>query len=59
MELHEIIRQRRAELNMSQSELAAKVGVDKRQIRRYESGENPANIAHRQGHRQRARHHHR
>jgi DNA-binding XRE family transcriptional regulator len=33
------IRQRRAELNMWQSELAAKVGVDKRQIRRYESGE--------------------
>src|SRR5215467_9471532 len=39
MELSEIIRQRRADLNMSQSELAAKVGVDKRQIRRYESGE--------------------
>jgi len=39
MELNEIIRQRRADLNMSQSELAAKVGVDKRQIRRYESGE--------------------
>ena len=31
--------QRRAGLNMWQSELAAKVGVDKRQIRRYESGE--------------------
>jgi transcriptional regulator with XRE-family HTH domain len=39
MELHEIIRERRGELNMSQAELAAKVGVDKRQIRRYESGE--------------------
>jgi transcriptional regulator with XRE-family HTH domain len=39
MELNEIIRQRRSELDMSQSELAAKVGVDKRQIRRYESGE--------------------
>jgi transcriptional regulator with XRE-family HTH domain len=39
MELHEIIRQRRAELNMSQSELAAKAGVGKRHIRRYESGE--------------------
>lgn len=39
MELHEIIRQRRTELGMSQTELAAKVGVDKRQIRRYESGE--------------------
>jgi transcriptional regulator with XRE-family HTH domain len=39
MELNEIIRQRRSDLDMSQSELAAKVGVDKRQIRRYESGE--------------------
>lgn len=39
MELHEIIRQRRSELGVSQAELAAKVGVDKRQIRRYESGE--------------------
>ena len=39
MDLNEIIRQRRSELDMSQSELAAKVGVDKRQIRRYESGE--------------------
>jgi transcriptional regulator with XRE-family HTH domain len=39
MELHEIIRQRRTELGVSQTELAAKVGVDKRQIRRYESGE--------------------
>ena len=39
MELNEIIRQRRSELGMSQSELAAEVGVDKRQIRRYESGE--------------------
>jgi len=39
MELNEIIRQRRTELDMSQSDLAAKVGVDKRQIRRYESGE--------------------
>lgn len=39
MELNEIIRQRRSELDMSQSDLAAKVGVDKRQIRRYESGE--------------------
>jgi transcriptional regulator with XRE-family HTH domain len=39
MELHEIIRQRRSELDMSQSDLAAKVGVDKRQVRRYEAGE--------------------
>jgi transcriptional regulator with XRE-family HTH domain len=39
MEMHEIIRQRRADLGMSQGDLAAKVGVDRRQIRRYESGE--------------------
>jgi transcriptional regulator with XRE-family HTH domain len=39
MELHEVIRQRRSELNMSQTELAVRTGVDKRQIRRYESGE--------------------
>lgn len=39
MELHEIIRQRRTDLKMSQAELAAKVGVDTRQIRRYEAGE--------------------
>jgi transcriptional regulator with XRE-family HTH domain len=39
MELHEVIKQRRSELDMSQTELAARAGVDKRQIRRYESGE--------------------
>jgi transcriptional regulator with XRE-family HTH domain len=39
MELHDIMRRRRAELNMSQAELAARVGMDKRQIRRYEAGE--------------------
>jgi transcriptional regulator with XRE-family HTH domain len=39
MELHEIIRQRRTDLGMSQGDLAARVGVDQRQIRRYESGE--------------------
>lgn len=39
MELNEIMRQRRAELNMSQADLASRVGVDKRQIRRYEAGE--------------------
>ena len=39
MEMHEVIRQRRSELGMSQGDLAAKVGVDRRQIRRYESGE--------------------
>lgn len=39
MELGEIMRQHRQELNLSQAELAAKVGVDKRQIRRYEAGD--------------------
>jgi periplasmic divalent cation tolerance protein len=35
----EAIRRRRAELRLSQAELAAAAGVDKRQIRRYEAGE--------------------
>lgn len=39
MEMNEVIRQRRGELGMSQGDLAAKVGVDRRQIRRYEAGE--------------------
>src|SRR3954465_4258960 len=39
MELADVLRQRRAELGMSQAELAAAAGVDARQIRRYESGE--------------------
>lgn len=39
MELGQVIRQRRADLGLSQAELAAAVGVDKRQIRRYEAGE--------------------
>lgn len=39
MEMPEIIRQRRAELGLSQVELAERVGIDKRQIRRYENGE--------------------
>ena len=39
MEMNEVIRERRSELGMSQGDLAAKVGVDRRQIRRYESGE--------------------
>ncbi|MGH8918666.1 MAG: helix-turn-helix transcriptional regulator [Actinomycetes bacterium] len=39
MEMHDVIRRRRAELDMSQGDLATKVGVDRRQIRRYESGE--------------------
>lgn len=39
MEMAEVMRQRRAELNMSQNELAAAAGVAVRQIRRYEAGE--------------------
>jgi transcriptional regulator with XRE-family HTH domain len=35
MDLAEVIRRRRAELGMSQADLAAAAGVDKRQIRRY------------------------
>jgi transcriptional regulator with XRE-family HTH domain len=37
--MSEVIRGRRAELGMSQAQLAAAAGVDTRQIRRYESGE--------------------
>src|ERR1700754_4093706 len=39
MEMNEVIRQRRSELGMSQGDLAERVGVDRRQIRRYEAGE--------------------
>lgn len=39
MDLGEVIRRRRVELGMSQSDLARKAGVDARQIRRYETGE--------------------
>ncbi|MFE5186973.1 helix-turn-helix transcriptional regulator [Streptomyces sp. NPDC056628] len=35
----EVIRKRRNELGMSQAELATAAGVDRRQIRRYEAGE--------------------
>lgn len=35
----EIIKRRRAELGLSQADLAAAAGVDQRQIRRYETGE--------------------
>jgi transcriptional regulator with XRE-family HTH domain len=37
--MHEVIRQRRAELGLSQRDLASAAGVDVRQIRRYEAGE--------------------
>ncbi len=39
MEFSEVIRTRRAELGLSQADLAAAAGVDRRQIRRYEAGE--------------------
>jgi DNA-binding XRE family transcriptional regulator len=39
VEMSEVIRQRRADLGMSQGDLARAVGVDTRQIRRYEAGE--------------------
>jgi transcriptional regulator with XRE-family HTH domain len=39
MEFSEVIRERRAELGMSQRDLATAAGVDVRQIRRYEAGE--------------------
>lgn len=37
--MHEVMRQKRNELGLSQAELAAQVGSDGRQIRRYEAGE--------------------
>jgi transcriptional regulator with XRE-family HTH domain len=39
MEMPEVIRTRRAQLGLSQAELATAAGVDRRQIRRYEAGE--------------------
>ena len=39
VDMGEVLRQRRAELGMSQAELATAAGVDARQIRRYETGE--------------------
>src|ERR671938_576264 len=37
--MQEIMRKRRIEQGLSQADLAASVGLDKRQIRRYEAGE--------------------
>jgi transcriptional regulator with XRE-family HTH domain len=45
MEMPEVLRTRRTELGMSQADLAAQVGVDKRQIRRYEAGETQPTLA--------------
>jgi len=42
--MSEVIRRRRAELGLSQADLAAAAGVDKRQIRRYEAGEAQPNL---------------
>lgn len=39
VEMGEVIRRRRADLGMSQADLARTAGVDTRQIRRYEAGE--------------------
>jgi transcriptional regulator with XRE-family HTH domain len=39
VEMAEVLRRRRTELGLSQAELAEAAGVDKRQIRRYEAGE--------------------
>ena len=39
MDMPDVLRQRRAALALSQSDLADAVGLDKRQIRRYEAGE--------------------
>jgi transcriptional regulator with XRE-family HTH domain len=39
MEMSEVLKRRRNDLGMSQADLAAAAGVDARQIRRYESGE--------------------
>lgn len=39
VEMAEVIRARRASLGLSQAELAEQVGIDKRQIRRYEAGD--------------------
>ena len=37
--MSEVIRSRRLELGLSQAQLAQEAGVDTRQIRRYEAGE--------------------
>jgi DNA-binding XRE family transcriptional regulator len=44
MQTPEIIRRRRLELGLSQAELAAAVGLDSRQIRRYETGDSQPSL---------------
>ena len=39
MDMPEVIRRRRAELGLSQADLASAANVDQRQIRRYEAGQ--------------------
>ena len=50
MDMAEVIRRRRAELGLSQADLAKAAGVDTRQIRRYEAGQPPV-LSGRRGHR--------
>jgi len=45
MEMQEVMKARRAELGLSQAELGERVGVDKRQVRRYEAGETQPTLA--------------
>src|SRR5712692_7192595 len=45
VEMPKVMRARRTQLGLSQVELAAAVGVDRRQIRRYESGEQQPTLA--------------
>src|SRR5664279_5777409 len=40
----DVIKSRRAALRLSQADLAQRAGVDRRQIRRYESGETQPNL---------------
>jgi transcriptional regulator with XRE-family HTH domain len=39
MNIADLIKERRAELGLTQADLATQVGIDKRQVRRYEAGE--------------------
>ena len=40
MKISEVIKEKRKEFNMTQEELAKKVGVSRQMIKRYENGEN-------------------
>jgi transcriptional regulator with XRE-family HTH domain len=45
VEMDAIIRARRAELGLTQADLAAQIGTDKRQVRRWEAGETQPTLA--------------